>query len=248
MPDDESTPADQGAGRGARPPTARARRREQEIFDAAADIFDQKGYAASTLQDIGDAVGLLKGSLYYYIGSKQDLLYHITRTIHDGALANLAASAGAGPGADDRLRALIDGHIAAFETRSTWIRVFYTEYRHLAGARRAEIGSVRRRYEHYVEDLLRTGQAEGVFCPERDVRLMSNVILTTVNSVFLWYRPDRDGSLADYAGSYTDFVLAGLDCTDDHHHDRDHESGHTRIPDDRDPNCTTSNPPTEKET
>ena len=211
----------QGPTRSARPPTDRARRREQEIFDAAADVFDRKGYGAATLADIGDAVGLLKGSLYYYIGSKEDLLYHITRTIHDGALANLEASEAAGPDPVEQLRVLVLGHLGAFETQSTWIRVFYTEYRHLPGERRAEIRSVRRRYEEHVEGLLRAGTSDGSFCRERDPRVMSNLILTTVNSVFLWYRPERDGSITDIAHSYTDFVVAGLRCPADHDHDHD---------------------------
>ena len=184
----------------------------------AAEIFDRKGYAATTLRDIGDAVGLLKGSLYYYIGSKEDLLYHITRTIHDGAIANLEASEAAGPTPDERLRALIEGHITAFEERNTWIRVFYTEYGHLTGQRRAEISAVRRRYEAYVEELLQTGQADGSYCPHQDARIMGNAILTMVNSVFLWYRPDRDGTLSDLATSYADFALGGLRCQADHEH------------------------------
>jgi AcrR family transcriptional regulator len=205
--------------RRARPSTAHARRREQEIYEAAAEIFDRKGYAATTLSDIGDAVGLLKGSLYYYIGSKEDLLYHITRTIHDGAIANLEASRAAGPTTDDRLRTLIEGHITAFEERNTWIRVFYTEYGHLTGERRSEIMAVRRRYESYVEDLLREGQADGSYCPLLDARVLGNAILTMVNSVFLWYRPERDGELADLARSYADFTLGGLRCHADHDHE-----------------------------
>jgi AcrR family transcriptional regulator len=202
----------------ARPSSPHALRREQEIYEAAAEIFDRKGYAATTLSDIGDAVGLLKGSLYYYIGSKEDLLYHITRTIHDGAIANLEASEAAGSTPDERLRALVEGHITAFEERNTWIRVFYTEYGHLTGERRTEIMSVRRRYEDYVEGLLRAGQADGSYCPDHDPRILSNAILTMVNSVFLWYRPGRDGNLADLARSYGDFSLGGLRCPADHDH------------------------------
>jgi len=198
--------------------TAKGRQREQEIYDAAATIFDRKGYAAATLAEIGDAVGLLKGSLYYYIESKEDLLYHITRTIHDGTLDNLALAEDAGPDPVDRLRVLLHGHVAAFESRMTWIRVFYAEYSHLSRERRVEIQTVRRRYEDYVQDVLAEGQASGAFCPDLDPRIIGNIMLTTVNGVFLWYRPGRDGSLKEIADAYTDYLLNGLACPTHHRH------------------------------
>lgn len=217
---DASSESEAAAGgqRSARPPTAKARRREQEIFEAAAEVFDRKGYAAATLADIGDAVGMLKGSLYYYIGSKEDLLYHITRTIHDGTLATLDAAEAAGPDPIERLRTLLHRHIAAFESHATWIRVFYAEYSHLTGERRTEIQGVRRRYQDYVASLISDGQSNGSFCPDHDPRIIGNMILTTVNGVFLWYRPARDGSLEAIADAYTDFTLAGLRCPPEHNH------------------------------
>lgn len=207
-----------GTQQNTRRPTAKARRREQEIYEAAAEIFDRKGYAAATLADIGDAVGLLKGSLYYYIGSKEDLLYHITRTIHDGTLSNLEAAEAVGPDPAVRLRRLLHGHVSSFESKATWIRVFYAEYGYLTGERRAEIQAVRRRYQEYVEGLIAEGQQQGTFCPHHDPRIIGNVMLTTVNGVFLWYRPERDGDLTEIADAYTDYLMNGLRCPADHDH------------------------------
>src|SRR5690606_22895962 len=58
----------------------KARDREQrwdEIIEAAADVFYRKGYEGASLQDIASAVGLLKGSIYYYIDTKEDLLFEL---------------------------------------------------------------------------------------------------------------------------------------------------------------------------
>ncbi len=203
----------------ARQPTAKAQRREQEIFDAAAEVFDRKGYGAATLADIGEAVGMLKGSLYYYIGSKEDLLYHIIRTVHEGTLDTLEMAEAAGPDPADRLSALLHRHIAAFESAGTWIRVFYAEYSHLSADRRTEIQAVRGRYQTYVEQLITDGQTQGTFCPDHDARIIGNMLLTTVNGVSLWYRPGRDGSLSEVADAYTEFALTGLGCSPNHDHD-----------------------------
>ena len=72
--------------RRSRPP----RRRRQEILEAAAGVFHEKGYKATSIQDIADAVGILKGSLYYYIRSKEDLLNEILQDVHQHAIANIS--------------------------------------------------------------------------------------------------------------------------------------------------------------
>src|SRR6202012_4102939 len=62
----------------------KARRSDAEGIDVAATIFYERGYATATVQDVADALGMLKGSLYYYIDSKEDLLYRLMIDIHDG--------------------------------------------------------------------------------------------------------------------------------------------------------------------
>jgi AcrR family transcriptional regulator len=207
-----------GPRRRARQPTARALERQQEIYDVAAEILHKKGYAATTLQEIATAVGLLKGSLYYYIDSKGDLLYRITRKIHDEAIANLeAAQATPGPAAT-RLHQLVEGHVLGFGRRLTSIRVFYTEYAVLPDDRRREIMADRRRYEDYVNELLVEGVVDGSFCPGLDVRIIGNAILTMINTVYLWYRPGRDDPIEKVAAAYADYALDGLRCAPAHTH------------------------------
>ena len=204
--------------RRARRPSARALAREQQIYEAAAEIFQRKGYAATSLQDIATEVGLLKGSLYYYIDSKEDLLYRISQDIHEHAMANLRAARAVPGQADARLLQLVRSHVLAFGRRLAAIRVFYTEYTALGGERRREIMAQRRQYEQFVYELLQEGIDDGSFCPEIDTRIHGNAILTMVNSVFLWYRPERDPSIEKLADVYAEFAVAGLRCGPDHAH------------------------------
>src|SRR5215204_3461616 len=68
----------------ANPPTRNAggRRREREIYEAAIATFHRRGYADTSVEEIAEAVGILKGSLYHYIDSKEDLLFGILREVH----------------------------------------------------------------------------------------------------------------------------------------------------------------------
>ena len=204
--------------RRAGPPSARAMAREQDIIDAAAEMFHRRGYAATTLQDIADAVGILKGSLYYYIDGKEDLLYRITSVIHDEARANLAAARSVRGTTGERLRVLCEGHVLSFGRHLTKIRVFYTEYGSLSPERRRQIMAERRAYEAFVEQLVVEGQRDGSFCPDLDPHVMTNAVLTLVNTLYLWYKPQRDAPIETVAKAYADFTLHGLHCAPDHEH------------------------------
>src|ERR1700733_12619467 len=81
----------------------RARGREREVLEAGAEVFARKGYAAATVQDVADALGILKGSLYYYIKTKEDLLYSVMVEVHEGADALHAEVAAAGLPAFEQL-------------------------------------------------------------------------------------------------------------------------------------------------
>lgn len=200
-------------GKRTKKPSAHAIEREDEILDAAAQIFHRKGYGATSLQDIADAVGMLKGSLYYYVSSKEDLLYRISRAIHDQALENLSNAEKTRGTAVDRLRALAIGHMDSPTQRRTWISVFYTEYKHLTGKRRAEIRTVRHRYQGFVEGLIEEGQKEGLFCPDRDPVVMADAVLTLVNGSHLWVTRE---AVASHIHAYADFVIDGLRCRHRH--------------------------------
>ena len=173
---------DRAKRRRARPPSARSRATEQRIHQAAAEIFREKGYASTSLQDIADSVGMLKSSLYYYIDSKDDLLYGLNRTMHKIAMENLKR-VGEAPGPpSEKLRLLLTLHIAQFGKNLPLIRVFYTEFGALKGARRTSIIRDRRAYEAATTALIDEGKALGEFCPDLDSTLTCNAILTMANS------------------------------------------------------------------
>src|SRR5579872_3800829 len=83
-------------------------RRWQEVLDAAAALFEEKGYQATTLQDVASRVQLLAPSLYYYIKTKEDLLFSVMKRAHQLGLALLDEPPDvAGADAEARLAAFI---------------------------------------------------------------------------------------------------------------------------------------------
>jgi NADPH:quinone reductase-like Zn-dependent oxidoreductase/AcrR family transcriptional regulator len=185
-----------------RPATSRALRREKEILDAAAKVFSTKGYLAANLDDVASLVGMLKGSLYYYIDSKEDLLYRLTRSIHQDALQTLERTRAVPGSAADRLDALVRFHFEALADNIAYTRVFYNEFTHLTGDRYEEIVGLRRSYEGFVQSLIEEGQISGLFCQQRDPHVMMLAVLTLLNSVQQWYRSDGGRTVGLLADEY----------------------------------------------
>jgi AcrR family transcriptional regulator len=205
-------------GGGPRKTTAKAEAREAEIYRAAAQIFHRKGYAATSLQDIADEVGILKGSLYYYIDSKEDLLYGITKSIHDDSMALLKQVQAMDATPAQRLRSLIELHVARFGRNLTMIRVFYVEYGALQGARKAPIVRDRRRYQAFVEQLIAEGQQAGEFCPDLDPFVAANALLTMANSIYMWFKPGQATDIATVGTTYGEMAVRSLTCPPEHRH------------------------------
>lgn len=184
--------------------------RADEIREAAARIFHEKGYDATSIQDIADAVGILKGSLYYYIDTKEDLLFDVIKGAHERGLQQLDAWQRSSPSPARRLRAAIEGHVESNLGDLAAVGVFFHDFRSLSPGRRAEIVQDRDVYDHNLRDLIVEGQAAGEFDPALDPRLAVMAILGMMNWVYQWYRPDGPLSPDEVARAFADLALGGL--------------------------------------
>ncbi|MGQ4619475.1 TetR family transcriptional regulator [Nocardia sp. R7R-8] len=178
-----------------------------EILEVSARMFAERGYAATSLQHIADELDLLKGSLYYYIKTKDDLLYEVIRTVYWQGVADLRQHS-AGPGSGmDRLRAAIDGHIRHLANNLTATTVFLHEFNQLSQARQHELSMLD--YTGLIRSLIEDGQADGSIRASIDPPLASMFVLGAVNWVYRWYRPGQ-GSIDAVAAQFVDLFTAGI--------------------------------------
>lgn len=199
------------------------RRRQSEILEAAARVFHEKGYESTSIQDIADSVGILKGSLYYYITSKEDLLYEIIQGVHEEALKNLDLVAALDGDALQKIRAFVVVHFQNNAENLVKMGVFFKDFRSLSGERRRVIVEERDMYDSFLRDLIRAAQDEGTVCADLDPKLTAITILGMLNWVYQWYRPDGEMNSLEIANLYGDFVVAGLACDR-----KTHTPGHRR--------------------
>lgn len=185
--------------------------RKQEILAAAARVFRRKGYHAARIQDVADAVGMRKGSLYYYISSKEDLLRGLVEApllaLNEATRALLET--GHPPAA--KLERIIEAHLRLLQEHRDTIGIFLREdLALLADASDRDLRALAREYEDLLEALVREGMARGDFAADLDPRLTVKAVVGLCNGTYAWYRPDGRYRLPELARRLSALVLRGL--------------------------------------
>lgn len=196
------------------PPKSRHNRavgsRFEDIVDAAAQLFSEQGYAATSIQDIADSVGLLKGSLYHYIHTKEDLLEAVIQEAHHHTASVGIDALEVDGDALEKLRYVVRRHLSGAAENLAKVRVFYRESQFLPPDRLKLILASRDTYEHSLREIIRMGQEEGSLAAHLDPTLTAIAILAVLNSVQQWFRPDGPRSLDEVTATFTDLILRSV--------------------------------------
>lgn len=198
-----------GAAR-ARGPRAdrRFRARQRDILRAAAAVFREKGFEAAGMRDIALAAGLSAANLYYYYGSKDELLFSCQDLALDRLLgAARAAGKAEGPVAE-RLRQVIDVQLRCM------LEELEGGAAHLAvdalpAPLRARVVRKRDRYERALRALVREGVRAGEFAP-CDPTLVTRAMLGALNWTAQWYRAGGPTPLDALCAGFADYLVRGL--------------------------------------
>lgn len=190
--------------------TATREGRIDEIHRAAARLFADKGYVATSIQDVAEAVGMLKGSLYYYIDSKEQLLFDVIRGAHEPPLANVRALRDSDAPALEVLRRFVENHVAALVDDIDPITVFFHSFRHLSPAHQDVIVAERHEYDEFVRRLIERGKREGAIDEDADTLLAAMGVFGMMNWVYQWYRPGGRSKPEEIGRAIADIAIDGL--------------------------------------
>jgi AcrR family transcriptional regulator len=185
-------------------------KRTEEVLDAARRLFYAKGYDATSVRDIADDLGLLKGSLYYYFGAKEDLLYRLIEDIHVSLFDCVERAVRECDTPHAKMLAFIDQHTVFLANNIMDIAIFFNDFRKLTGERRSSILAARRRYEQILIEIIREGQDSGSFIAERDSTVAALAILGLLNWTHQWYKEDGPLSAQMIAEEFASLITFGL--------------------------------------
>ncbi len=189
---------------------SRVLRRADEIFDAAARVFAERGYHGTSTQAIADVLGLRQASLYYYFPSKEAALELVCARGTDGFVEGAEAVMQSAGTPLEKLTRLIAAHLAPIETMPDYVKVFINERRYLPTASRRRIGRKSRRIERCFEHVILPGIADGSIRPDTDARLAMLAVLGMCNAVINWREADRSRDMKQVAAAFAALVAQGL--------------------------------------
>lgn len=186
------------------------RNTREDVVRAAGRLFAERGYHGTSMRDLGKELGLLGSSLYSHVSSKQDLLVDV---VEEGARLFEASAERAmeTPGtASDRLEALIAGHVEVVVENIDVSRTYLNEARMLDTGYRSRIVAARDHYEEAYRSVIRAGKEDGSFRSDVDPKTASIFILSILNAIERWYRPNGELDRDALVGELTGFAQAAL--------------------------------------
>ena len=184
-----------------------ARARDREVIDAAVKIFWEKGYASSSVQDLADALGMLKGSLYYYIDSKESVLDRIFEDSHaDLVQLTKGITTGTGP-VIERLTRFLHDYAMWTLTHLERAGLYSREWRYASDGLRASLAEQQRYYDRSLRTLIKAGQDEGTLESTVDARIASLFIWASFTGIPDWYRPGAKNDANAVADMYVELAL-----------------------------------------
>ena len=183
--------------------------REEELLQAATRLFKEKGYRSTSMQDLADALGVQKASLYYYIRSKEDLLRRLLEHAFSLVQSRIDEIYATDLSPTDKLRLALRNHAVTMMDNLNLVSVYLHEYRNLPPRRLKQVLGVRKHYEQVLAQIMQDGIASGEFRPV-NVKMTVYGLLGMLNWTHQWYSPTGELSSQEIADVLVDLALYGL--------------------------------------
>ncbi len=183
--------------------------RRDQIVAVAARLFRERGYHATSVRDIADAVGIQGGSLYAHVAGKDDLLWEIVNRSADLFFAAMQPIVDSDRTIVLKIRDAITAHVRVITDDLDAAAVYSTEWRHLPEDRREAFAARRDAYESLFRKLIGSAIRER-FITATDEAFASLFVLSALNWIYQWYRPGGRLTADDVGSLMADYVLDGL--------------------------------------
>ncbi len=184
-------------------------KKKEQILVAAQRLFCERGYQATSVRDIAEAVGLQGGSLYAHVESKDDLLWDIVNQSADRFFMAITPIVSAERETMRKLRSAIIAHVQVITDDLDAAAVYSNEWRRLSEDRRREFAQRRDEYEKLFRELIRTGIRDG-FLASTDESFASLFVLSSLNWVYQWFKPDGRLTAEELGKLMADYIFDGL--------------------------------------
>lgn len=182
----------------------------REIFEHAMTLFEQNGFHRTSMNEIADACGVTKPTLYYYFRNKSHLLETLYEDITKDFFGQVAAMSASDAPADQRLYELIERQVAYNIGNRRFLSIFWRERHQLDDAARKSLAQIERNFEAMVQNIVDAGLADGTFTAS-DPKVATYAVLSLLSTVHRWaeYVDRTPQQIADQIASLALHGLTG---------------------------------------
>ncbi len=184
--------------------------RKEQVIRSAAQLFREKGYAASSMRDLAQKLGIEAASLYSHIKSKEEILQSLCFDMATEFRKSLEAVEKKKITASEMLRLGIIGHIQVMAKDLTASAVFMNEHRHLSQPYLRDFLLLRINYINRFKSMIEAGILTGEFKETIDKKLAVMTLFSSLNWMPLWYDPTSDIDPAALGAQLSDMLVNGL--------------------------------------
>lgn len=183
--------------------------RKTQILAAGERLFNQKGYLATSVRDLADAVGMEAASLYSHYKSKEDILWTIADRCANEFFESVKPIADSKLHTQKKLTDMIVAHVGVITRNIDASAVFFREWRHISEPRRSEYALLRNQYEAIFKAVVLQGIQENLF-KNYDEGFSTRTIMSALNWTHTWYRQDGELTSEEIGQHLAGILLNGL--------------------------------------
>ncbi len=184
--------------------------RKEQVIRSAAELFREKGYAASSMRDLAQKLGIEAASLYSHIKSKEEILHQLCFDMAGEFRKSLLEVEGKKVLPSEMLRLGIIGHIQVMAKDLTASAVFMNEHRHLSEPHLREFLLLRINYINRFKSMIEEGARQGEFKESIDKKLAVMTLFSSLNWMPMWYDPSSKIDPTQLGHQLADMLVNGL--------------------------------------
>lgn len=189
------------------------RPREEEILDQARELFSERGYRETTLQDIADRLGITRPAFYYYFKSKEEILWKLVRELGFNLLDQARPIAASQDPPQRKLGRILERHVDTVLRDTDTFKVYFSSRDRLDGEKSRQLREGEHTYARLVAEVISEGQALGVMRPGNSM-VHALLVIGLANSVVRWFHSAGEMSIEDIAAEVSETAVEGLSATD----------------------------------
>lgn len=180
--------------------------RRMELVRAAAKLFRDQGYERTTVRDLGNAVGLQSGSLFYHFRTKEEILVAVMALGITATTEQLGEAIARARHPREKLSALFHVHLSSLlGDNQAALEVMLYEWRSVSAAAKPGLIVLRDRYEALWQEVL--DEAAAARLVKQDTRLLRRTLLGSLHWSVQWYKSDGELSVDELAERMLALVL-----------------------------------------